>query len=169
MRSTHGLLQVILRFQKWSYVVVLGFQIERCCRYFGLFCLGDFLSYFLKNWAIFFSDLLVTLAKSKNVIPLVLMYILPSNRMSIGTGRISFFLFLELVLSRHYVEAVQGSCLVCSSLIIYQMSHWSVRHCQTLPSLSNICEQGRYCGWLAHSKHKVLRTIRTGSLNPSSL
>ncbi len=39
----------ILRFQKWFDVGVLGFQIELCCRYFGLFCLGYFLGYSLKN------------------------------------------------------------------------------------------------------------------------
>ncbi len=43
-----------IRFKKWFDVDVLGFQIELCCRYFGLFCLGDFLDYFQKNWANFF-------------------------------------------------------------------------------------------------------------------
>ncbi len=33
---------------------VLDFQIELCCRYFGLFWLGHCLGYFLKNWVIFF-------------------------------------------------------------------------------------------------------------------
>ncbi len=46
----------ILRLQKFV-VDVLGFQIELCCRYFGLFWLGNF----LKNLAIFFSNHLVTL------------------------------------------------------------------------------------------------------------
>jgi hypothetical protein len=50
----------ILRFQKWFGVEVLGFQIELCCRYCGLFGLGDCLGYFLKNWVLF-SNLLVTL------------------------------------------------------------------------------------------------------------
>jgi hypothetical protein len=50
----------ILRFQKWFGVYILNFQIALCCRYFGLFLLGDFLGYFLKNWAIFL-NLLVTL------------------------------------------------------------------------------------------------------------
>jgi len=48
----------ISRVQKWFDVDVLGFQIKLCCRYFGL---GDCLGYFLKNWAIFFSNLLGTL------------------------------------------------------------------------------------------------------------
>jgi hypothetical protein len=39
---------------KWFDVHVLGFQIELCCRNLGLFCLGDFLGYFLKYWVIFF-------------------------------------------------------------------------------------------------------------------
>jgi hypothetical protein len=50
-----------LRFQMGFDVDVLGFQIEICCRYFDLFCLGDCLGYFLKNWAKLFSNLLVTL------------------------------------------------------------------------------------------------------------
>jgi hypothetical protein len=40
----------ILRFQKWFDVDVLGFQVELCCRYFGLFWFGDCLGYFLENW-----------------------------------------------------------------------------------------------------------------------
>ncbi len=51
----------ILRFQKWFDVNVLGFQNKPCCRAFGLFWLGDFWGYFLKNWVNFFSNLLVTL------------------------------------------------------------------------------------------------------------
>jgi hypothetical protein len=37
----------ILRFQKWFDVDILGFQIELCCRFFGLFVWETF-------WAIFF-------------------------------------------------------------------------------------------------------------------
>ncbi len=44
----------ILRFWKWFDVDVLGFQIHPCCRYFGLFWLGNFLGYSLKNLANFF-------------------------------------------------------------------------------------------------------------------
>jgi hypothetical protein len=51
----------ILRFQNWFDVAVLGFKIELCGRHFGLFGLGDNSGYFLKNWGIFFSNLLVTL------------------------------------------------------------------------------------------------------------
>jgi hypothetical protein len=40
-------------FQKWFDVDILGFQIELCCRHFGLFWIGDCLGYFLKNRAIF--------------------------------------------------------------------------------------------------------------------
>jgi hypothetical protein len=55
---------VCCRYYKVSKVIdvdVLGFQIELCCREFGLFKIGDCLGYFLKNWVIFFSNLLVTL------------------------------------------------------------------------------------------------------------
>jgi hypothetical protein len=55
----------ILRFQKWFDADVLGFQIELCCRYFGLFWLGDFLGYFLKILGDFLSNLLVTLGRSQ--------------------------------------------------------------------------------------------------------
>jgi hypothetical protein len=44
----------ILRFLMGFDVDVLDFQIELCCRYFGFFCLGDCLGYFLKNWVIYF-------------------------------------------------------------------------------------------------------------------
>jgi hypothetical protein len=54
----------ILRFQKQCDVNVLDFQIELCCRYFGILWLRDSLGYFLKNWAIF-SNLLVTLTTIK--------------------------------------------------------------------------------------------------------
>jgi hypothetical protein len=46
----------ILRFLKWFDVDVLGFQIELCFSYFGLFLLEDSLGYFWKNWAIFFKS-----------------------------------------------------------------------------------------------------------------
>jgi hypothetical protein len=42
-------------------VDVLVFQIKLCCRYFGLFCLGDFWGYFFEILGNFFSNLLVTL------------------------------------------------------------------------------------------------------------
>ena len=44
----------ILRFQKWFGVDVLGFQIELCCRYFGLFWLGNSLGYFFGKLGNFF-------------------------------------------------------------------------------------------------------------------
>jgi hypothetical protein len=84
----------ILGFQKWSYVVVLGFQIELCCRYFGLFCLGDFLSYFLKNWAIFFQIFGSPCQPTKSKLEL---------------AKLTFFLFLELEFSRQEADVVQGS------------------------------------------------------------
>ncbi len=49
---------------RWFDVDVLGFQIELCCRYLGLFYLGDILGYFLEYWA-FFSNFPVTLAKKR--------------------------------------------------------------------------------------------------------
>ncbi len=55
----------ILGFQKWFDIDVLAFQMKLCCRYFGIFWLGDCLGYFLNNWAIFFSKLLVTLFRTK--------------------------------------------------------------------------------------------------------
>jgi hypothetical protein len=51
---------LLLRFQKWFVVDVSGFQIERCCRYFGLFLTLQLFGLFLKKLA-FFSNLLVTL------------------------------------------------------------------------------------------------------------
>jgi hypothetical protein len=42
----------ILRFQRWFDVDVLGFQIQICYRYFGLFCLENVWATF-KIWAIF--------------------------------------------------------------------------------------------------------------------
>jgi hypothetical protein len=58
----------ISRFQKWFDVDVYGFQNELCCRYFGIFWLGDCLSYFLKNWVIFFSNLLVPLLNESDIL-----------------------------------------------------------------------------------------------------
>jgi hypothetical protein len=40
----------ILKFQKWFDADILDFPIY----IFGIFGFGDFLGYFLKNWAIFF-------------------------------------------------------------------------------------------------------------------
>jgi hypothetical protein len=55
----------ILRFQKWFVLDVLGFQIELCCRYFGLFLTWQrFGLFFEKKLANFFSNLLVRLQKT---------------------------------------------------------------------------------------------------------
>ncbi len=62
---------LLLRFQRWFVVDVLGFQIELCCRYFWPFLTWQLFGLFLKkNWQ-FFSNLLVTLATGPNVIKLV--------------------------------------------------------------------------------------------------
>jgi hypothetical protein len=43
----------ILRFQKWFDVDVLGFQIELCCRYFGLFLTGRLFGLFFEKFGFF--------------------------------------------------------------------------------------------------------------------
>jgi hypothetical protein len=61
----------IFRFPEWFYVVVLNFQIELWCRYFGYFGLGNFFGYFFQNLGKFFSNLLVTLLEShKDIVKL---------------------------------------------------------------------------------------------------
>jgi hypothetical protein len=47
----------ILRFQKWFVVDDLDSEIRLCCRYFGIFGIGNCLVYFLKQWTIFFQNL----------------------------------------------------------------------------------------------------------------
>ncbi len=54
---------LFLRFQWWFVVDVLGFQIELCCRYFGLFDLATFGAIF-ENFGNFFSNLQVTLVNT---------------------------------------------------------------------------------------------------------
>ncbi len=57
----HSFKICIWRFQKWFDSDVLGFLIELCRRYFGLFWIGDCLGYFLKNWKKI-ANLLIALA-----------------------------------------------------------------------------------------------------------
>jgi hypothetical protein len=48
---------LLIRFQKWFVVDVLGFQIELCCRYFGLFLTWQlFGQFFEKNGKFFFKS-----------------------------------------------------------------------------------------------------------------
>jgi hypothetical protein len=51
---TFCLSKSIARFQKWFDVDVLGFQIELCCRYLGLFLTWQFFGLFREKFGNFF-------------------------------------------------------------------------------------------------------------------
>jgi hypothetical protein len=49
----------------WFDVDVLGFQIELCCKYFGLFLTWQLFGLFFEKFGKFFSNYLVTLISRK--------------------------------------------------------------------------------------------------------